>query len=483
MKIAVVAIIRDEAADILSWIGWYRAQGVDTVIIFDDGSTDGTDILIENAGKCFDVRLFKVKPDQNFYTVRQELTYRHALQTFRDEFDWIGFLDADEYVAVYKEGGLRALLADTDPTVGTLAINWCNYGSSNHVTKPVQPNYLAFEYHYRPEERINHHVKSFIRPSCWTGSWRNVHAFDTGQWRCVNPEMQDVVWSDTFGITATAPSWTVAKIMHYQIRSMEHYVERIKKRPDISESVQAWINADHNDVLDTRPQLYASEIDHWLGDVVQQTGVRIISNIRSPHDVLTPPPIQEVHLKLVTIERADGGYIHEKDNDHDEQNEPEEARLLGLLTPDNTLFLFRTDGRIPKISYETRHSPFLTYRVIPRSRGIALQHTRTKRFVTALPEEHGGDLFVNRTTAQGWEEFHLHDITAHTLGQTIFQTETFRLLARALTAPITLDAIRHLSGAGIMETNRLLPVLAAFLKPEEQKILYAAFGGAAKYVF
>ena len=46
MKVAVIAIVRDEVSDILWWLGWYVSLGVDTIIVFDDGSKDGTDRIV-----------------------------------------------------------------------------------------------------------------------------------------------------------------------------------------------------------------------------------------------------------------------------------------------------------------------------------------------------------------------------------------------------------------------------------------------------
>ncbi len=79
-KIAVVLVVKDERADILSWLAWYRLLGFDTAIVYDDDSTDGTWETLEEAALRWDVRLSRtIGPRGVAYERRQEELYRQAL--------------------------------------------------------------------------------------------------------------------------------------------------------------------------------------------------------------------------------------------------------------------------------------------------------------------------------------------------------------------------------------------------------------------
>ena len=101
MRVAVVLMLKDEAAEILPWLGWYFGLGVDTIVVFDDSSTDGTAELLEQAAVTSDVRLTRLAPTNESFTNRQQAAYAAAMRRYADEFDWIGFFDADEYLALF----------------------------------------------------------------------------------------------------------------------------------------------------------------------------------------------------------------------------------------------------------------------------------------------------------------------------------------------------------------------------------------------
>ena len=252
MKVAVVLLVKDEAAEILAWLGWYLALGVDTIIAYDDGSTDGTAELLGQAGVTADIRLTRLAPTNESFVHRQRAAYAEAIERHAQEFDWIGFLDADEYLALYEHPDVHAFL-DRPDDVGSVATNWCNYGSDGHVFRPTSFPFVAYRLHYAGTEAVNRHVKSFMRPKLWTGRWQNVHHFDTAR-RTVDPRGRDVVWTAELGIAATEPDWSVAKIMHYQCRSMEHFLERMRKRDDLVATTRSWAEYDRGTEQDERPR-------------------------------------------------------------------------------------------------------------------------------------------------------------------------------------------------------------------------------------
>lgn len=252
-RCAVVLVVKDEAADILAWLAWYHELGFDACIVYDDDSTDGTWEILQQAATVQDIRLARtLGPKPGRYEIRQEICYRAALTAFRDEFHWLAFFDADEFLALYDDRNIHDFLArfaDAD----AVAVNWCNYGSDGHLLKPKLPAFEAYTWHGDEHQRINRHVKSIVRPDQVRPTWRNVHCFDVPAERYLLSNGARAIWSETPGITEEAPDWRVAKLMHYQCRSMEHFIERLKKRPELAAVPGIWQALDVRDAQDERP--------------------------------------------------------------------------------------------------------------------------------------------------------------------------------------------------------------------------------------
>ena len=108
---------------------------------------------------------------------------------YADEFVWLAFFDADEFLRLEQDATVPEFLARF-PQADAVAVNWCNYGSSSHYLKPKIPPVAAYTWHGKSSQPINRHVKCFVRPQKVGPDWRNVHCFDTapertllGQWR------------------------------------------------------------------------------------------------------------------------------------------------------------------------------------------------------------------------------------------------------------------------------------------------------------
>ncbi|MDE1895681.1 MAG: glycosyltransferase family 2 protein [Rhodospirillales bacterium] len=250
---AVVLVVKNEVTDILAWLAWYRLLGFDAAIVYDDGSTDGTWEKLQQAAQFWDIRLHRtIGPQDVHYEFRQTKSYLHALAAYAGVFEWLGFFDADEFLQLSKHATVRDFLAsfaDADE----VGINWCNYGSSGHILKPEIPAPLAYHWHSSVHTSVNRHVKCFVRPEKVGSGWVNVHCFDVPSGRAVLANGQRLEWSKTQGIIEGTPDWSVAKVMHYQCRSMEHFIERMKKRPELPATEALWRNYDFHDIEDTSP--------------------------------------------------------------------------------------------------------------------------------------------------------------------------------------------------------------------------------------
>ena len=462
MRVAVVLMLKDEAAEILPWLGWYFGLGVDTIVVFDDSSTDGTAELLEQAAVTSDVRLTRLAPTNESFTNRQQAAYAAAMRRYADEFDWIGFFDADEYLALYAHPDVHAFL-DRPSDIGSVMVHWCNYSSGNNVFRPASFPFVAYQTHYEVEEGVNRHVKSFVRPRLWTGQWQNVHVFDTGH-RNVDATGRDIVWSATTGITATAPDWSVAKLMHYQCRSMEHFIDRMRKRDDLVPAPRAFTDADRGGEHDDRPLARERAVRDWvfaalLGVPPALPGVlrglaapvadpatpsidtasrprlpaagwlgrlRAALGAASPASELAPSPPPaiaaapasdrvEILLPLTWDDRricfdADAGRLRILS---EREDGPDTLHAVRLAHRPDRLFLLRLAAcDAPLVAQrDGRLAAALGLDIVPLDNArVALRHPTTRRYLCAVPPQISGDVVLDRRFIKEWETFSLHAV-------------------------------------------------------------------------
>ena len=96
-RLAIGAIIKNEAPYLLEWIAYHRVLGVERFFIADNGSTDGGSPLLAALDAAGLVRHlpFPDRPGE-----RPQLpAYRAILAAHGHEADWIAFIDADEFLA------------------------------------------------------------------------------------------------------------------------------------------------------------------------------------------------------------------------------------------------------------------------------------------------------------------------------------------------------------------------------------------------
>ena len=174
--LAVCAAVRDTPDNIVEWVQYHHnIIGVSTFYLM---VTDDPDVHIIEAAldpwiQRGIVELYPL-PYVNPRTVPQlQVTlYEGCLEGVRDQHDFIGFWDVDEYVAPVATNGSSfvTFLMDEMMDVGGLALNWRIVGPSGHVTKPtggVLENYqlcTPWEYHENEEIKSVVNTKHVRKP-------------------------------------------------------------------------------------------------------------------------------------------------------------------------------------------------------------------------------------------------------------------------------------------------------------------------------
>lgn len=249
--LAFVLIAKNEAPYIEEWINFHHKHGVSHFIIYDNESTDNFHEVLKPyiASGLVSYQFLPGK-------ARQMDAYNIALHNFRHKFKYMGFIDADEFVYLRNSADGNGNLYEfidkfmkSHKNAGGIAINWCIFGSSGHITKPeggVLENYtMCAEDNFT----VNLHIKTICDPQKVLG-FNNVHypIYCRG-FRNLNENGKIVR-----GPIAQEVHFSKIRINHYFTKSREEYkAKKNRGRADTNtiRLIEDFDIYDKNDIHDT----------------------------------------------------------------------------------------------------------------------------------------------------------------------------------------------------------------------------------------
>jgi hypothetical protein len=157
MKIGLFSNIRDEK-HIKEWVMHHLLLKIDYIIVFDHKSK----IPVKNELEKISKRVKVLNANHVNTNVKIYLMNLAAKIAKQNNFDWMIYLDADEFIILNEQyNNIHALLSRYEQRADSVAINWLMFGSN---FKKKDPDGLILENYTRSEELLNQHVKSFVKP-------------------------------------------------------------------------------------------------------------------------------------------------------------------------------------------------------------------------------------------------------------------------------------------------------------------------------
>jgi len=128
---ALIAIAKNEQRSIAEWIAYHRSIGFDQIVVYDNGSTDGTASIINQISHLDPAVVYKYWPDR-MNQAPQLAAYAEASQA--NDAKWLAFFDIDEFLVLRRHESVSAYLSAMDNNVGAIAVNWLVFGSSQRIS-------------------------------------------------------------------------------------------------------------------------------------------------------------------------------------------------------------------------------------------------------------------------------------------------------------------------------------------------------------
>lgn len=245
-KLSIVAIIKNEADYLDEWIKYHKIIGVEHFYLFNNESDDNTEKILRKYVKEGTVTLIDFPGRE-----RQHDAYNYALNTWRNESEYMAFIDADEFLFLdVGDGNLYSCVSSLlkKYSAHVLVVNWCIFGSSHKKEKPeglVIENYV---WRSNKNNEYNKHIKTICNPRRVIG-FRSSH-YVTG---LANRYVVGTNGKQVSGALSNEVCFDYLRINHYFTKSLYEFEKKRKRgmadQPGIRDdsNFQAY---DFNDVYD-----------------------------------------------------------------------------------------------------------------------------------------------------------------------------------------------------------------------------------------
>ena len=228
--LGLALIVKDEAPYILEWIAYHMVLGVDSFIIVDNNSSDGTkEILfkLQNEG-LINLIHFNGYKDK----APQLLAYTEVLKN-ASGIDWLGFIDADEFISINSDFCLKKILLDIfkNESIGAVALNWGTFGSSSQIDKKNGLVIERFKNRAFQKFATNHHFKSIVKLNSVSSTGGTPHKFKLMESKkYVHSDGSDLFDNQVYGegLSDTIILCPI-KLNHYVLKSKSEFNIRATK--------------------------------------------------------------------------------------------------------------------------------------------------------------------------------------------------------------------------------------------------------------
>lgn len=160
--LCATAAIQNEAPYLDEWLAFCMLEGVEHVLLYDNGSTDNSKEVLEPWIKAGIVEL--IDWPLHWKSEAQSKAFLDALSRLRGRTKWAAFIDPDEYLFSPTGKPVSEVLREYEDHAGVV-VNWQCYGSSGHKTRPSGLTIESFTKRARTNWARNYRVKTIVDPS------------------------------------------------------------------------------------------------------------------------------------------------------------------------------------------------------------------------------------------------------------------------------------------------------------------------------
>lgn len=215
-KVAICAVIKDEHPYLKEWLDYHFTIGVTDIHLYeDDGSLSHYDICKEYSN-VFLHDLLGFIGDRFNGSIKQGELYNRFIKTYKDDVDYVFFIDLDEFVS-FDEGYTLSDLMELCRKEGAVLLPWKMYGADGLIENPKRKVVETFRKPVRLSRKdIHMPYKSFVYMK--NDSRENFMSTHHRHAMAAMSRLNTKTWY---------------RLNHYVTKSWEEWCERIFKRGQI----------------------------------------------------------------------------------------------------------------------------------------------------------------------------------------------------------------------------------------------------------
>jgi len=216
----IVAIVKDEGFYLEEWIEYHILQGVSNFFIFNNGSTDDTQEILDRYEEL------EIVTSWGQWTGKQQEAYQEFLnnvKAFNIEDEWCAFIDADEFI--YNANGTMTVQERLEKFKGFsgVVLHWMLFGSGGF--KKRDKGKLVTERFLLRDDKYNQHTKTILKPSAINMVGKNPHYFIFKPEAIVVDATGKAIPHTNEGLLVPNKACTL-RINHYHTKSYEEYITK-----------------------------------------------------------------------------------------------------------------------------------------------------------------------------------------------------------------------------------------------------------------
>lgn len=232
-RIAICCIAKNENLYIREWVEYHKVLGIDHITIYDNNDPNGEkfDEVIEDyiiSGFC---RIINYRGKQ----LCQLDAYNHFYTNNKDTYDWIAFIDCDEFMTIGKniKGSIKSALNNIRYIpYQMIHVNWMNYGDNNLVdydNRPILSRFsiptLPYDFKWYYDFPDNNHTKTIVRGGLRKVTFIHTHYCASPYYYCCNDKGTKVNMESPF----SAYDFDYIYIRHFRTKTIGEYIKKIQR--------------------------------------------------------------------------------------------------------------------------------------------------------------------------------------------------------------------------------------------------------------
>lgn len=212
-KIVLVAILANEEKFLDEWILYHKMIGINHFILYDDNPVYPLKDYLKPHKDYLTIINWERKNENTPEFNNQRTAYSNALESYISSYDWVLFLDADEFVVLREEISIHDFLSKF-PDAAAVSLNWYFFGHNGFLNDPEG---LITSSLFKRQSYPSKKVKTFTRV-------KMIHSIQNAHY-CELIGGQRITANDgVFG-----ENTNVAYINHYHCRSFFRWMKRAER--------------------------------------------------------------------------------------------------------------------------------------------------------------------------------------------------------------------------------------------------------------